>query len=494
MGGRRIPAARMQIGDATIIIHFCSCGNGFGGSAMLTIHGRSHKFCDGLSRRNFLKIGGFAMGGLYGLTLADILRAQDGPGRKLQHKALINIYLPGGPPHQDMWDLKVDAPVEIRGEFQPIPTRVPGIQICELFPRIAAMMDKFTIIRSLTGCEEQHDGYQCTSGWFRDDLSSQGGRPSIGSTVAKLHGEVHRGMPPHIGLGETKYARYSESGSPGFLGPAYNAFKPHPNGTYAGSYAFTKNLSLEDMKLSGITLDRLQDRKGLLGQLDRLRRAVDVNGAIDAADHYTQSAFEVLTSGRLVEALDLSKEDPKVRERYGDGKPFGHKADAAFTVNENILLARRLVEAGARSVTISYGSWDNHGSNFARMRYLGPRLDQVVSTLVDDLDQRGLLDDVTVSAWGEFGRTPRINAGAGRDHWPQVNAALIAGGGMRHGQVIGATNRFGEYAIERPIHMQQVISMLYANLGIDTLATTVNDLTGRPRYLVEHREPIAELS
>ena len=460
---------------------------------MLTIFGRNQNFCDGLSRRNFIKIGGFAMGGLCSLTLADILRGEAAAGRRLQHKALINIYLPGGPPHQDMWEVKEDAPLEIRGEFRPISTSVPGIQICELFPRIAAMMDKFAVIRSLTGCEEHHDGYQCTSGWLRPSLSGLGGRPSIGSVLWKLKGPVDPGVPSHIGLGETKYAPYAESGSPGFLGAAYRPFKPHPNGFYAGSYEFTKNLSLEDMKLSGITLDRLQDRKGLLGQLDRLRRSVDANGAIDAADHYTQTAFDVLTSGKLVEALDLSKEDPKVRERYGDGKPFQHHGDASYTINENILLARRLVEAGARSVTISYGSLDTHSRNFERMRYFAPRLDQVVTALVEDLEQRGMLDDVTVIAWGEFGRTPRINNKGGRDHWPQANAPLLAGGGLRTGQVIGATNRLGEDPIELPIHMQEMVSTLYRNFGIDTMTTTVDDTIGRLRYLVDHHNPVPEL-
>ena len=459
---------------------------------MLTIYGRNQRFCDGLSRRNFLKIGGFAMGGLCNLTLADILRGEAASGKRSPHKALINIYLPGGPPHQDMWDVKEDAPLEIRGEFRPISTRVSGIQICELFPRIAAMMDKFAVIRSLTGCSDNHDGYQCTSGWTRANLGALGGRPSIGSTVWKLKGAVDPGVPPHIGLGVTKYAPYAESGSPGFLGAAYRPFKPHANGALK-TYQFQKNGSMEDMKLTGITLDRLQDRKTLLGQIDRLQRTADANGVIDAADHYTQTAFDVLTSGKIAEAFDLSKEDPKVRERYGDGKPFKMTGDAANTANENILLARRLVEAGARSVTVSYGSWDFHSGNFRSMPYFAQRLDQVVTTLVEDLEQRGMLDDVTVIAWGEFGRTPRINKNGGRDHWPQANCALLAGGGMQTGQVIGSTNRLGEHPVERPIHMQEVVSTLYHKLGIDTMTATIEDPTGRPRYLVDHRNTIPEL-
>lgn len=460
---------------------------------MLTIYGRKQPFCDGISRRSFVKIGGFALGSQCGFTLPDLLRAETASGNRSQHKALINIYLPGGPPHQDTWDLKLDAPAEIRGAFDPIATSLPGVQICELFPRIAAMMDKLAIIRSIYGCEEHHDGYQCTSGWLRPSLRTLGGRPGIGSVVWKLKGDVDSGVPAHIGLGETKYALYSESGSAGYLGPAYSPFKPHPNGLYAGSYSFTRNLSLDDMKLNGISLERLQDRKNLHQQIDGLRRAVDDSDAMANADHYTQAAFDVLTSGKLVAALDLSKEDPKVRQRYGDGKPFEDKGDAAYTVNENILLARRLVEAGARSVTISYGQWDHHSRCVPRLKYFGPRLDQVFTALVEDLDERGMLEDVTVIAWGEFGRTPRINKKAGRDHWPQANSALLAGGGMRVGQVIGATNRLGEHPTERPVHMQEVISTLYHNLGIDTMTTTLVDPTGRPRYLVDHRDPVAEL-
>ena len=460
---------------------------------MLTIEGGRQSFCDRVSRRSFLKIGGFAMGSAGSVTLADILRSEAANGSHSQHKALINIYLPGGPSHYETWDPKPAAPSEIRGVFDPIATKVPGIQICELFPKIASMMDRFAVIRSITGCEEHHDGYQCTSGWLRPDLSSLGGRPSIGSVVWKLKGPVDPGVPPHIGLGETKYARYSESGSAGFLGEAYQPFKPHSAGLYAGSYQFRKNLSLDDMKLRGMSLEKLGERKSLLRSLDRLRRQVDASGQLKSVDEHTQTAFSILTSGRLVEALDLSRDDPKVRARYGDGKPFEDKADAASPVNQNVLLARRLVEAGARTVTISYGQWDHHSRVVPRMKYFAPRLDHVVTTLIEDLEQRGMSDDVTVVVWGEFGRTPRINKRGGRDHWPQANGALLAGGGVNTGLVIGATNRLGEHPIARPVHMQQIVSTIYHNLGIDTMNTTLVDPAGRPRYLVKHRDTIPEL-
>jgi hypothetical protein len=211
-------------------------------------------------------------------------------------------------------------------------------------------------------------------------------------------------------------------------------------------------------------------------------------------DAFGEAAFGVLTSSKLVEALDISKEDPKLVERYGDGKPYQFQYDGAPTCNDHLLIARRLVEAGVRSVSLSYGRWDSHGDNEGLVRHHGPRLDQAVSALVSDLDERGMQNDVTVVVWGEFGRTPRINKGGGRDHWPRVSCALLAGGGMRTGQAIGATNRLGEYATERPIHIQQVVATMYRNLGIDPGSTTLVDPTGRPQYLVEHRDPITELA
>jgi hypothetical protein len=199
----------------------------------------------------------------------------------------------------------------------------------------------------------------------------------------------------------------------------------------------------------------------------------------------TQRAFDVLTSSKLLEALDLSREPESVRQRYGDGKPYKFQYDGAPTVNDQLLLARRLIEAGVRVVTLTYGRWDSHSKNFDLVRDHGGKLDQCLSALIEDLDQRGMLQDVTILVWGEFGRTPRINKDAGRDHWPQVSCALLAGGGMRTGQVIGATNRLGEYAAQRPVTFQEVIATVYHNLGIDPSGTTILDPTGRPQHLVE---------
>lgn len=444
---------------------------------MLTIFGKGQRFCDGISRRSFLRIGALGVGGL---TLPDILRAEAASGRS-SHKAVINVFLAGGPPHQDMWEIKSEAPAEIRGEFKPINTNVPGIEIGEMFPLIAARMDKFIAIRSVVGCDGAHDGFQCLTGWRRNELSSLGGRPSIGAVVSKIQGPVDKGVPPFVALARpTSHVPWSEPGNPGFLGAAHSPFKPDGPG-------------MANLTLNGITTDQLADRRGLLKNLDGLRREVDASGMMSGLDAFTERALGVLTSSKLLDALDLSKEHPRVRDRYGDGQPYKFQYDGAPTCNEQLLIARRLVEAGVRCVTLSYGRWDSHGDNFGLVRHHGPRLDQCVSALVDDLEERGMLDDVTVIVWGEFGRTPRINAQAGRDHWPQVSCALLAGGGMRTGQVVGATNRLGEYAKERPVPVQEVIATLYHNLGISPADTAIVDPTGRPQFLVDVRQPLPEL-
>jgi len=446
---------------------------------MLTIWGAKNRLCDGISRRSFLKIGMLGVGSA-GFSLADLFRAEARAGRAQSNKSVINIFLGGGPPHQDLWDIKTQAPSEIRGEFKPIATAVPSIQICEVFPAIAARMHKFAVIRSVVGATGGHDAYQCTTGWPRRSLSSIGGRPSMGSILARLKGAADPSVAPFVGLARrTRHVPWSDPGQTGFLGPAYAAFTPQGQG-------------MADLVLHGITRERLADRERLLTAFDVMRRDIDATGMIEGADADTQRALRVLTSSKLVEALDLSREDPRIRERYGTGQPYHYQYDGAPTANEQFLVARRLVEAGVRCVTLTFGRWDSHGQNFALVRDHGPKLDRALSALVDDLDSRGMLDDVTVVTWGEFGRTPRINSAAGRDHWPKVSCALVAGGGMRVGQVIGATNRLGEFAKERPVHFQEIFATIYRNLGLDPLTTTVTDPTGRPQHLVDML-PIPEL-
>lgn len=446
---------------------------------MLSISGPRFRQCDG-SKRQFLKIGGLALGGL---SLPQILQAEalaDSNTRQSRHKSVIMIFLSGGPSHQDMYDLKMEAPREIRGDFKPIDTNVPGIQICEHLPRLATMMDKFAIIRSLNGCPNQHAADLCMSGWPMKGSQRQSGHPSLGSVLSKVQGPVDKAVPPFVGLSiKSRHDPYSNPGFSGFLGKAHSPLQPGGKG-------------LDNMRLQGISLDRLRDRKSLLAGLDLFRESADQ--AYDGLDDFSQRAFDVLTSSKLVEAMDLEKEDPVLRDRYGRGTAapaFGEDAGPHWM--DQFLMARRLVEAGVRCVTLSFGSWDRHHSNFARLPMQLDKFDRGITALVEDLHARGLQDDVSVIAWGEFGRTPRINKNAGRDHWTQASCALLAGGGMNMGQVIGSTNRLGEFPMDRPLHYQSVFATLYHQLGINPATTTIPDHAGRPHYTLDLREPIAEL-
>jgi hypothetical protein len=439
---------------------------------MLTIYGRKNPYCDGVSRRSFLTIGALGLGAT-ALNLTDIFRAEARAGTGSQHKAVINIFLGGGPPHQDLWDIKTEAPQGIRGEFKPIATKVPGIQICEVFPRLARLADKCVFVRSIVGATGGHDAVQCMSGWTTRDLKDMGGHPSLGAVAAKVQGLVDPSVPPFIGLAaRTQHMPWSDPGTAGFLGTPFAAFKPDGPG-------------LDNMTLRGTTLQQLGDRRRLLQSFDDINRTIDASGQMAGMDALTERALGVLTSSKLKDALDLNRESSKVRERYGDGKPYKYQYDGAPTVNDHLLFARRLVEAGARCVTLSYGRWDSHGKNFDLVRDHGSKLDRGLTALIEDLDGRGMLNDVAVVCWGEFGRTPKINGQAGRDHWPQVSCALLAGGGMRTGQVIGSTNRLGEHARDRPVHFQEVFATLYTCLGINPETTTIADPAGRPQHLVE---------
>jgi uncharacterized protein (DUF1501 family) len=444
---------------------------------MLSLPFGHTRFCDGISRRNFLKVGALSFGAM-NLTLADVLRAEAAakkqePFARTGHKAVINIFLGGGPPHQDMWEIKTEAPKEIRGEFSPIQTNVTGIQIGETFKRIAKSADKFAFLRSVVGARGGHDAFQCTTGWPQQSLAPMGGRPSLGSAVMKVQGNVDPSVPAFIGLAEkTGHMPWSDAGQTGFLGASYGPFKP-------------SGPDMANMVLNAANKDHLPDRKKLLAGFDDLKRSADHAGNLKSADAATERAFDVLTSSKLVEALDVSKESAKTRARYGDGKPYQFQYDGAPTVNEHLLIARRLVEAGARVVTLSYGRWDSHGKNFDLVRDHGTKLDQCLTALVEDLEVRGMLDDVTVIAWGEFGRTPQVNKDAGRDHWPQVSCAIMAGGGMKTGQAIGSTDRTGGNAKDRPVGFGDIFATLYQNLGLNPETTTVNDPTGRPQHLAE---------
>jgi len=440
---------------------------------MLTFWGSERQFCDGVNRRDFLRVGAIGAGA-FSLTLADVLRLQAAapakatsrgaqPSRRSsQHKAVIMINLPGGPSHIDMYDPKPDAPAEYRGEFKAIPTNVDGVQLCELFPRQARLMDKLAVLRSVVGSDGDHAAYQFMTAYPR-----KANRPALGSVVSRLAaqgGSDAQGvseLPPYVALN-----RMNEE-DPKFLGASHRPFVPSGPGL--------ENLSLA----SGVDMSRLEKRRSLLSTFDTLRRDLDTSGTIAGVDELTRRAFDMISSGAVREAFNLSKEDPRTVEAYGkEGQRF--------------LQARRLIEAGVKVVTLSIGGWDTHGDNFKTLRKQLPQVDNAFASLVQDLDNRGMLDDVAVVMWGEFGRTPKINSGAGRDHWPQVMSVVMAGGGIRAGQVIGSTDARAERAVDRPVRTENLHATIYHLLGIDPSQTFTNE-AGRPVYILDDREAIREL-
>lgn len=425
---------------------------------MLTIWGKEQGCCDGLPRREFLRVGGLGAGAL-SLSLADILKLKAESATESRTasggKSVIMIFLPGGPPHMDMYDMKPDAPLEYRGELRPIETNVDGVRISELFPRQARIMDKLSVLRSVVGMDGSHSGYQFMTAYRQRDM-----RPALGSVVSRLEGSS-TDMPPYVSLNR----RNSEKAT--YLGPQHGPFQP-------------SGPALNNMRLpGGFKVDRLQARRGLLAAFDTMRRDVDASGTMAGMDGFSRRAFDMITSGTVRQAFDTKQEDPRTIEAYG-------KAGQRF------LMARRLVESGVKVVTLSFGGWDTHSKNFVKMRQQLPELDQALYALITDLEARGLLDDVAIAMWGEFGRTPKVNKNSGRDHWPKVMSALVAGGGLRHGQVIGATNSRGEYATERQVTEKNLHATLYHVLGIDPAGTFINN-AGRPTYILDDREVIKEL-
>jgi hypothetical protein len=453
---------------------------------MLTLWGPrgGDRYCDGRSRREFLKLGGLAMGGigLPALLQAEAQARGASPvgarGVGSSHKSVIMIYLTGGPAHQETFDLKPEAPDGIRGEFKPIATRLPGVHVCEHLPRIAGLMDRVAVIRSIVGLRDEHSSSQSLTGFPRAQAQREG-RPNFGSLISRIEGAVDPVVPPCFDLSPSmSHMPYNIPG-PGFLGNGYRPAKVDP----------------EDLALlkppADVPSPRFDRRKALLGQFDQFRRSVD-NAEVGGMEGVYRRAFDVLSSDRVARALDLSNEDPRLRDRYGIGSP-ACVDDAAPRNNDQFLIARRLIEAGARCVTIAFGSWDMHGGIYDRYRPQLALFDQGVSALIEDLHNRGLEKDVSVVAWGEFGRTPTINKTAGRDHWSRVSMAMLFGGGMKVGQVIGSTDKLGGSAAARPVHYQDVLATVYHNLGIDPHAF-ITDKSDRPvSILPPTSEPIREL-
>jgi hypothetical protein len=429
---------------------------------MLSLLGRTQKFCDGLSRRSFLKIGAFGAG----LTLADMLRAKAmaTPGAASGSptstpKSAIMIYLPGGPSHMDMYDLKPESPMEYRGEFRPIQTNVPGVQICEHFPRQARMWDKLACVRSIVSVDEHSDSLVMTG--YSENTNRTAHHPGFGAVVSRLRTGSNPELPPFVGL----YGM-TIGNEPGYLGVAHRPFTPSGEGN--------ANLNLP----GGIDTTRNRDRRQLLDQFDGLRRDIDATGSMRGMDVFNQRAFDMVASGTTRRALDLSNEEARTRDRYQG--------------IENFLTARRLVESGVGCVTLAYGGWDTHGQNFITLRSQLPVLDRGVANLVQDLHDRGMERDTVVIVWGEFGRTPRVNGSAGRDHWAPVMSCMIAGGGLRMGQAVGSSSARGEYPRDRRTNPSQILSTIYRAIGIDPSMTFPNS-AGRPMYILDDREPVSEL-
>ncbi|MEM7010370.1 MAG: DUF1501 domain-containing protein, partial [Verrucomicrobiota bacterium] len=404
-------------------------------------------------------------------------------------------YLPGGPTQHETFDPKPNASSEIRGSYGSIPTAVPGTHFCELLPQLAKSHDKFSVIRSLTGMVNRHESFHCYTGrpgGRPEDGEPAGGWPGFGSVVSHVLGPRKGGVAPYVDAApKMGYAPYNNRGVhigsdkiswPGFTGPKHTPFAIQGRGK-------------ADLALNGIDHARLGDRRQLLGSLDGLQRSVSDDGELD---EYQKQAFGILTSNKLADAMDLSLEPQSIRERYGEALPTDSSFGGAPKDPQQFLLARRLVEAGVRCVTVAFGAWDWHANREGTIAQLSkkylPVFDHALSTFLEDLHQRGLLETTMVVVWGEFGRTPRINAKGGRDHWPNTQSVLIAGGGIQGGRVIGETDNHGGVPIDRPVHVQEVFATLYRNCGIDFDRTTINDLSGRPQYLVESgRQPIAEL-
>jgi hypothetical protein len=448
---------------------------------VLTFWGAKHRFCDRISRRDFLRVGALGLGGL---ALPDILRlrAQAAPSSP-KPRAVIMVCLAGGPSHMDMYDLKPDAPADYRGEFKPIRTNVPGFDICEHFPLQATIADKLALVRTVQFVEPmQHELEEVYTGFPKAAK-----RPSFGAVISRFRGGDSK-LPSYVSLDyNTGTAAYE---SPQYVGAAHRPLQ------VAGTSG-VNNLSLPRT----VTPARLDDRRGLMESFDNYRRELDTRRESQDMDAYTARALDIVTSSKAREAFDLSREPDKVRDRYGskDDKYIyvGTKADSPWE-GHKFLLARRLVEAGVPVVTLRVASWDHHGNVvssaggtiFLSLKTALPLLDRSLYALVTDLHERGLDKEVLVLVWGEFGRTPKLSQN-GRDHWPDVGFALFAGA-VRTGQVVGQTDSHGGRPKSRGVGAQNVLGTLYHALGIDP-TQKLPDFSGRPMQLLDDGEPISEL-
>jgi uncharacterized protein (DUF1501 family) len=440
---------------------------------MFDLMGQTTRTCDGVSRRGFLRVGGLAFGGL---TVADWMqaRAEGKVTGNRPRKSVIQIWLAGGPSHLDMYDLKPQAPAEYRGEFRPIPTNVPGFQISEHLSRQAKLMDKMSVVRSVYHTNAGHGmGSQwMLTGWQPTIEVNTNIFPACGSVVSQLYGANDRDLPAYVNL-----PRALGLGKAAYLGASHNPFSPEDDPNREG-------FQVRNLKLPGkVDAGRLDNRRQLLGKLDTIRRDLDAAGDLHALDSFYAQGLEMVTNDKAMRAFDINAEKPTLRDNYGRND-----------LGQSCLLARRLVEAGVSYVTIQAGGgWDTHGDNFKQLKdKLLPNYDQALSALVQDLADRNLADEVLVMAFGEFGRTPRINGNAGRDHWPGAMSVLLSGGGLKMGQVIGETDSKAEAPISKPYTPGCLLSTMYYVLHLD-YRHVFYDQARRPMPVLAEGKPIPEL-
>jgi hypothetical protein len=442
-----------------------------------------------VDRRSFVKAGVL---GAAGLSLSQLLQAEargNDAGQATRRPSVIILWMRGGPSHIDMWDPKPDAPVEYRGEFGVMNTSVPGIMLSDMLPQSAAIQDKWSIVRSLYHHDAGHSsGDQiCFTGYNSGPNPDENVYPSCGSIVARQLGAQSPHLPPYVMIPRTL-----PGAGPGYLGMAYKAFETGADPAQPGPFR-VPNFSLA----SGVTLEQVGDRRQLLRSFDNIRRDLDGSGQLAALDRYNAQAWDILTSDAARRAFDIDSEPQAIRERYGFMPAFDPGAAnrcGAPAWSQRILLARRLVEAGVRLVTVDLRWWDTHVQGFDSLRrgFL-PRWDKAYSALIEDLEQRGLLESTLVVAWGEFGRTPRVNNDAGRDHYPNVFSAALAGGPVKGGRVVGESDSRGAFPRINAKRPQDVLRTLYQHLGVD-VNVQYTDGSGRPHPVLSGGRVIDELS
>ncbi len=438
-----------------------------------------YRHCDGLTRRSFLKVGVLSAAGL---SMADFLRLKAQANQEnssTRDTAVILIWLDGGPTHMDTYDLKPNAPAEYRGPMNVTQTNVPGMQICDLMPRQAGVMDRLSIVRSLSHTTGDHfagahwmlTGYLGSNSARREPMY-----PSVGAITARMRGAYQQGVPPYVSVPYASTVGIRPGYLSGaYLGTSYNPFQVNsdPN---------RSNFSVQNLSLpNGVSLSQLEDRRELLSSFDTMRRDLDQSGVIETMDHFQQEAFEMITGPAARYAFDINAEDPRTRDRYG-----------RHNWGQSTLLARRLVESGVTFVSVHMGGWDNHSNIEQAMQSKLPIYDRALGSLVEDLVDRGLYERVAVCVCGEFGRTPRVNGNAGRDHWGRAGFCILGGGGIQGGQVIGATNDKGEHPVEQRVGPGDMLATLYHVLGIDT-SVAFTDPSGRPHHILRDGRPIEGL-